>query len=105
MEEMGFPGRHEKMCIVALRGDVKVIFRLESLATTVEPKCGSCRCGKCLIPGSRYSHQEEVELKMIEGKLNQDRVLSGCGMGYFWLYDRELLKGLRQIAMKMLQAT
>ena len=33
-------------------------FAGEQLGTTVEPKCGACRCGKCPIPGSRYSYRE-----------------------------------------------
>ena len=31
-------------------------FKLESLGTNINPKCGACRCGKCPVPRSRYSH-------------------------------------------------
>ena len=41
----------------------------ENLCTIVEPRCGGCRCGKCPIPGSRYSHKEEGELKKIRDNL------------------------------------
>ena len=30
-------------------------FRLEQLWTTVNPQCGSCRCGRCPVTGSIFS--------------------------------------------------
>ena len=33
-------------------------FKIESRETVVELRCGSCRCGKCPVSGSRYSHRE-----------------------------------------------
>ena len=47
-------------------------FMAEQLGTTVEPRCGSCRCGKCPVPGSRYSFREEVELSLIEENILYD---------------------------------
>ena len=41
-------------------------FKVESLRTMIEPKCGSCKCGKCPVPGPQYSHKEESELHVIE---------------------------------------
>ena len=37
-------------------------FAGEHLGTVVEPRCSGCRCGKCPVPGSRYSYREETEL-------------------------------------------
>ena len=37
----------------------------EELGTAIEPKCGSCRCGKCPLPGHTYSFVEQQELQMI----------------------------------------
>ena len=31
--------------------DASDFFRSEQLGTTVEPKCGACRCGRCPLPG------------------------------------------------------
>ena len=44
-------------------------FDKEYLCTIVEPRCGGCRCGKCPIPGLRYSYHEEGELKLIRDGL------------------------------------
>ena len=73
--------------------DSSDFFAREQLATVVEPKCGSCRCGKCPIPGSRYSFREEMELKMIDENLSYD-VEKGCWTAaYLYLFPREVLKG------------
>ena len=31
----------------------------EELGTTVNPKCGACRCGKCPLTGHTYSFVEQ----------------------------------------------
>ena len=33
-------------------------FKIKSLGTIVKPRCGSCRCGKCPVPGFHYSPRE-----------------------------------------------
>ena len=64
-------------------------FDRENLCTIVEPRCGGCRCGKCPIPGSRYSHREEGELKKIRDNLVHN---GRCWTtSYPFLYPRELL--------------
>ena len=94
----------------ALTAKVSVVecddfFRLEQLGTTVDPKCGSCRCGRCPIPGSRYSFREETELKMIEENLHYDEV-QGCWIAqYPYLFARETLNGTKEIAYKSMLAT
>ena len=52
--------------------DISDFFHTEQLGTVVEPRCGSCRCGRCPVPGSRYSFREESELKIIEENLSYD---------------------------------
>ena len=75
-------------------------FNLERLGTSVEPRCGACRCGKCPIPGSRFSFREESELKMISDNLTYDED-RGCWVAkYPFMFPRELLKGDREIAFK-----
>ena len=44
-------------------------FQTEALGTTINVKSGSCKCRKCPVPGSRYSHREEAELKLIQDGL------------------------------------
>ena len=78
-------------------------YKLENLGTMVEPRCGACRCGKCPIPGSRYSHREEGELRLIKDSLRHD---GQCWVAeYPYLHPRGLLRGSKEIAFKMLMAT
>ena len=91
-----------RKCSVAEMVD---FLRIESLATTIEPKCRSCHCGKCLVPGSMFSHQEEVELKLVEEGLSCDET-RGCWVTrYPYLHLRELLQGSKEVAMKSMLAT
>ena len=78
---------------------------LERLGTTVEPRCGSCRCGKCPVPGSRFSFREESELKMIEEGLSYDADQKCWVAKYPYLFPRETLKGTKEVALKSMLAT
>ena len=49
--------------------EVEEFLMQEQLATTVDPWCGRCRCGKCPIPGTRYSYGKERGLKMVDERL------------------------------------
>ena len=69
-------------------------FQLERLGTVVEPRCGSCRCGRCPVPGSRYSFREESELKLIEENLSYDEEQHCWVAKYPYVYARETLKGI-----------
>ena len=80
-------------------------FETERLGTLVEPRCGSCRCGKCPVPGSRYSFREESELKLIDEGLVYDDT-EGCWIAkYPFLYPKQLLKGSKDIAIKSMEST
>ena len=81
-------------------------WNLEKLGTTVEPGCGSCRCGKCPVPGSRFSFKEESELKMIDKGLSYYDSEHQCWVAkYPYLYLRESLKGTREVAYRLMIAT
>ena len=59
----------------------------EKLGTTCLPRCGSCKCGRCPLPGHSYSFKEEQELELIQSKL---RYLENPGRwvcSYPWLVD------------------
>ena len=59
----------------------------EQLGTTCFPRCGSCKCGKCPLPGHSFSFKEEQELQLIQSKL---RYLEDPGRwitGYPWIID------------------
>ena len=80
-------------------------FNTEQLGTIVEPKCGSCKCGRCPIPGSRYSFREETELRLIEEKLVYDDTQSCWISEYPYLFSREVLKGSKEVAYKSMLQT
>ena len=59
----------------------------EQLGTLVNPRCGSCKCGKCPQPGATYSFSEEKELKMIQENLRYDPEKRCWFTSYPWLRD------------------
>ena len=79
------------------------MFDRENLCTVVEPRCGGCKCGKCPIPGSRFSHREEGELR----KISDNLVHNGrCWQtAYPFLFPRELLKASYKSGLKVLHST
>ena len=60
-----------------------------SMLTTKEPQYSSCQCGKCHMPGSRYSHHEEAELKLIQEGLHHDESGEHWVTRYPYLHTRE----------------
>ena len=78
-------------------------FNRENLCMLVEPRCSQCKCGRCPVPGSRYSHREEGELKMIKDNLKHN---GRCWeMSYPFLFPRELLQGTRRSGEQVLFST
>ena len=84
--------------------EMQDLFRTEQLGTSVDPKCGACRCGKCPVPGSRYSFREESELKLIEENLRYDSEKSCWVAKYPYLFPRESLRGSKEVALKSMLA-
>ena len=85
--------------------DSNDFFRSEQLCTTIEPKCGSCRCGRCPIPGSRYSFREEVELKLIDDNLHYDNEAGKWIASYPYLFPKESLLGTKDVALRSMVTT
>ena len=85
--------------------DSSDFFRSEQLGTVVDPKCGSCRCGHCPVPGSRYSFREESELKLIEENLSYDEEQHCWVAEYPFIFPRETLKGSKDVAFKSMLST
>ena len=86
-------------------GEMNDFFNTEKLGTIVEPKCGNCKCGRCPVPGSRYSHREESELKLVEENLLYDTEKKCWVARYPYLFPREALKGTKEVARKSMLAT
>ena len=63
----------------------------EELGTAINPKCGSCRCGKCPLPGHTYSFVEQQELQMIRDGLHHDKENERWIAAYPWLRGPDAL--------------
>ena len=57
------------------------------------------------MPGSRYSFQEEAELKLIEDNMRYDEEQKCWIASYPYLHPRETLRGTKEVAMKSLLST
>ena len=77
----------------------------EELGTSINPKCGSCKCGKCPIPGHDLSFREEQELLMIRSNLKHDSTQKVWTTSYPWIKDPKELPDNYQSAMGTLKGT
>jgi hypothetical protein len=77
----------------------------EDLVTETNPRCGSCKCGKCPIVGHSYSFKEEQELVMIRDKLRYDANKQCWVAGYPWLIDPCTLPNNYHVALATLRST
>ena len=77
----------------------------DELTTEINPKCGSCKCGKCPIVGHAYSFVEEQELKMIQKGLRYIPEQECWSTTYPWLKDPKLLPDNYKCVFGTLQNT
>ena len=68
-----------------------LFFQADSLGTTIEPKCGGCKCSKCPIPGSKYSFQEQREYDIINNNLFRKGDEKRWYTSYPWQEGRHVL--------------
>ena len=88
---------------VKLDGILHQFVAIESLGVQCEPKCRGCKCGTCRISGKPFSLREEIELKIIEDKLEFRG--SYWITGYPWLKDPKMLPDNYEYALKRLKIT
>ena len=67
--------------------ELEEFFRIESLGIKYAPKCGSCRCGKCLTGTHNFTLKEERELAMIRDGLSYDKQRKTFTIDYPWVKD------------------
>ena len=78
---------------------------IESLGVTCQPRCGSCRCGKCHPGGKDMTLKDEKEFNLIESKI-EFKADSGRWMAaYPWMCERNQLKSNIHIAAAILRST
>ena len=78
-------------------------FTIESMGVECNPKCGSCRCGKCAIGGKNYTLKEERELALIKNNLKF--IDDHWEVIYPWIKDPKCLPDNKCVAMKYLMKT
>ena len=49
--------------------DEDLFFKSQAIGTVVQPECGGCKCGKCPIPGMKYSFREQQGYDKIQSNL------------------------------------
>ena len=76
----------------------------ENLATAITPLCGSCKCGKCPIPGHTYSFREEQELQLIRSGLHFDSAKNMWVADYPWISPPTILPDNKWQAVKILES-
>ena len=79
-----------------------LFFQSESLGTSIEPRCGSCKCSKCPVPGSKYSFKEQKEFDLIQKNLKYNSSEKRWYTVYPWLCDRSTLPKNEKIACQSL---
>ena len=77
----------------------------EEMGTETNPRCGSCRCGKCPVRGHTYSFKEEQELKIIQENLEYDEQNQCWRTSYPWILDPSTLPDNYNAALSILEKT
>lgn len=77
----------------------------EDLVTETNPRCGSCKCGKCPNVGHSYSFKEEQELLMIRENLKYDEMRRCWVTSYPWIIDPASLPDNYHVALSTLRST
>ena len=80
-------------------------YNIENLGVECNPRCGSCKCGKCAIRSKNYTIKEERELALIEKNLSYDKQTNRWIAEYPWIKDPMDLPDNRKVALAMLAST
>ena len=75
------------------------------MGISYEPKCGSCRCGRCISGSKSCNLKEERELMLIKEGLSYDHVIHKWSCKYPWTKDPYLLPNNCSLAKAMLLST
>ena len=77
-------------------------YKSEALGTVVEPQCGSCKCTKCPLPGSKYSYSEQKQFDLIQQNLKYNEEERRYYTVYPWKCPRSTLPKNDKIAHQSL---
>ena len=91
--------------VMHVSGGIEQFFEVEGLGVTCEPKCGSCKCGRCHPGGKGMSLKDEREYQMIEDGLKFDCTRGRWMAAYPWVKPPEELPDNRNVALATLRST
>ena len=78
---------------------------IEQLGISVSPKCGGCKCGRCMIDGKNCSIQEDREIRMIESGLTFNEIEKRWTITFPWIKDPKQLPNNYTAALARLKST
>ena len=82
--------------------DPDLFFKSQDLATIIDIQCDNCKCGKCPIPGMKYTFKEQQEFDIIQKNLFYDEENKRCFTEYPWCCDRSVLPRTEKSARQSL---
>ncbi|XP_068233584.1 uncharacterized protein [Palaemon carinicauda] len=91
--------------VIDIRAQINDFFTIEHLGTDCNPRCGSCRCGKCATGNGNYSIKEEKELALIESGLMYYPNRKEWSAKFPWTKDPKLLQNNVSVAVARLKGT
>ncbi|XP_068245285.1 uncharacterized protein [Palaemon carinicauda] len=91
--------------VIDITAQINDFFTIEHLGTDCNPRCGSCRCGKCATGNGNYSIKEEKELALIESGLMYYPDRKKWSAKFPWTKDPKLLQNNVSVAVARLKGT
>jgi len=91
--------------VMHVSGGIEQFFEIEGLGVKCEPRCGSCKCGKCHPGGKDMSLRDEKEYQLIESGLQFNTERGRWSAAYPWLKPPEQLPNNRSLALATLRST
>ena len=88
-----------------INSKMEQFFTIENLGVGYVPKCGGCRCGKCVTGAKNCTLQEEREMEMIKNGLRYDSERKLFTIEYPWIKDPNCLPNNITAAKGKLRST
>ena len=88
-----------------LHTSIERFFDIEGLGIMCNPKCGSCKCGKCHPGGKDMTLKDEREYKIIEANVQFNAQTGRWMAEYPWTRDPKELASNRNVAYAILRST
>ena len=86
-------------------GQIQSFFDIESIGIRCNPRCGSCRCGKCHPGGNDMSLKEEEEYNLIYNGIFFNKSTGRWLANYPWVKDPSTLPNNKCVALATLKST